>query len=258
MCGKQDSWRRRKTSAICLLWILFLTVSGYAQESEVRESLSREIQTTQETATEAALERGGEVFHFKWRLGGFIGILAGLFVPDDGDALLSFVPVPERGMIAIELLITADGREGEYFLYGAEVDKDSGSTVSVWSSQVFRGERKDREQEVTEEDVIDFASVLYHLRRSPPSDRTPVTIWNSGKFYPVAMEPLGVEKRKVYKQKADVKGFAVRGVEIDGKSSFKDKLFLYFLDDEESTPAQIVGKRGGIRIKASLVGHEAS
>lgn len=237
----------------------WMAVGGsWAEETEIRESLSREIEITQEGATAAALEQGGEVFHFEWKLGGFLGVLAGLFVPDDGDAQLSFVPVPDKGAVAIQLLVTADGHEGEYFLYGAEVDQESGSTVAVWSSQVFRDERKDKEQDITEGDIIDFASVIYHMRRDPPRERTPMTIWNSGKIYPVAMEPTGVERRKIQHEKVEVQGYAVRGVEVDGKSSFRDKMFLYFLDDVETTPAMIIGKRSVIKIKASLVGHDKS
>ena len=66
------------------------------------------------------------------------------------------------------------------------------------------------------------------------------------------------KRRKVSHKKVEVQGFAVRGVEVDGKSSFKDKMLLYFLNDEEKTPAQIVGKRSLIKIKASLVGHDKS
>ena len=230
---------------------------GASTDEEVRRTLTREIEITQEEAIADALESGGEVYPFRWKLGGFLGILAGLFVPDDGDAVLTFVPVDNGERVEIELLITAPNREGEYFLYGAEVDRQSGSTLAVWESQFFRGEGKSKEQDIDEPDVIDFASVLYRVRRSPPEVTTPMTIWNGGKTYPVVLQPLGVEMRKVDRQKIYVRGYSVLGVEVEGKSSFKDKMFLYFLADEVATPAQIVGKRGMIKVKASLTASES-
>lgn len=235
-----------------LLCGLEAIVSIASAGDEVRRTLTRAIEITHEEAAADALDRGGEVFQFRWKLGGLLGVLAGLFVPHDGDALLTFVPVHNGERVEIELLVTAPNRDGEFFLYGAEVDQRTGSTLAVWESQFFRGEGKSKEQDIDEADVIDFASVLYRVRRSPPEVTIPMTIWNGGKTYPVVLQPLGVEKRKVSKQKMPTRGFSVLGVEVDGESSFKDKMFVYFLEDEGMTPAQIVGKRGLIRVKAFL------
>ena len=153
----------------------------------------------------------------------------------------------------IQMLITAPKREGEYFLYGAEVDERSGSTEMIWSSYVFKGKGKDREQDICAPDIIDFASAIYRLRWSPPREPTRMTIWSGGKTYAAEIRPLKPEQRKIAGVKVEVQGYAVRGAKVDGKESFKDNMTLYFARNGRSTPVEILGKRGWVKLRIQLL-----
>ncbi len=220
--------------------------------SPVRDTLSRTVHTDPALAREAALKRGGEVYPFRWRLGGFLGAIAGLFVPNHGDAQVTFVSEADSELMEIEVLITAPKREGEYFLYGAALAKEDADTQQVWEAQSFRGKTKEKEQDVEKDGQIDFASAIYYLREHPPKVRTRMTIWNNGKTYPVDVQPLGLSTRKIAGEKIEVLGYSVIGVESEDGNTFKDDLYLYYLPDDRSTPAQIVGKRGPIILRLTL------
>ena len=229
-----------------------LALASHVESGEPREQLTRAIETDPVRAATSAEGRGGEVLRLQWKLAGFLGVIAGLFVPNEGDALLTFVP-DDAGRTEIEILVTAPKREGEYFLYGAAIDESTGATRQVWDSYAFRDSRKDREQEIEEAAVIDYASAIYHLRWHPPTDVVRMTIWNHGRTYPVEVRPLEAETRKVRGKKLEVRGYVIQGVELDGKTSFDDKYFVYFARDEHSTPVEIAGKRGLVRVRIQLV-----
>ena len=250
------STRRRHLSRglVCAVLAAALAVP-FAVSSEPREELSRPIETDQVKAARDAASRGGEVLHLRWKLSGFLGMLAGLFVPNSGDALLTFVPASED-RVEIGVLVTAPKHDGDYFVYGAVIDEGSGSTSTVWSSYAYRDSGRDREQAIDESDVIDYASAIYHLRWNPPETTTRMKIWDMGKTYPVEVQPLKPRKRKIGDQKVLVRGYEVRGVKVKGKPSFDDKFYLYFANDDRSTPVEIVGKRSLIRVRFQLVAAE--
>ena len=229
-----------------------LVVVSHVESGEPREQLTRAIETDPVRAASTAQSRGGEVLRLQWKLAGFLGTILGLFVPSEGDALLTFVP-HDGDRTEIEILVTAPKREGEYFLYGAAIDENTGSTRQVWDSYAFRDSRKDREQEIEDQAVIDYASAIYHLRWHPPTETARMTIWNHGRTYPVEVRPLEGETRKVHGKKLQVRGYVIQGVELDGKTSFDDKYFVYFARDEHSTPIEIAGKRGLVRVRIQLV-----
>jgi hypothetical protein len=239
---------------VCAALALALAVP-FAISSEREEELSRPIETDQVKAASHAASRGGEVLHLRWKLSGFLGLLAGLFVPNNGDALLTFVPASED-RVEIGVLVTAPKRDGEYFAYGAEIDEGSGATSAVWSSYAYGDSSRDREQEIGESNVIDYASAIYHLRWNPPETTTQMTIWDMGKTYPVEVEPLKPRKRRVRGEKVMVRGYEIRGVKVKGEPSFDDKFYLYFASDDRSTPVEIVGKRSLIRVRFQLVAAE--
>jgi hypothetical protein len=235
------------------VWLLVAaTAHSPGASVEVSESLSREIEIDPQRAAAAAARLDGEVYRMKWRLRGFLGALAGLFVPNSGDALLTFVP-REEGRQEIQVLITTPGHEGEYFLYGAEIDETEQATTEIWSSYLFRDSGREREQRIEQENVIDFASAIYHLRRNPPRAPIRMTIWNQGKTYPVEVRPLKPERRKISGTKTEVQGYAVRGVSVEGQPAFKEKFTLYFSRDAASTPLEIAGKRGWVKLRIQLV-----
>ena len=244
--------RRRSLLAGACIAAGALGLVSHVASGEPREQLTRAIETDPVRAASSAEGRGGEVLRLQWKLAGFVGAIVGLFVPSEGDALLTFVP-REGDRTEIEILVTAPKRAGEYFLYGAAIDENTGSTRQVWDSYAFRDSRKDREQEIEEGAVIDYASAIYHLRWHPPTEVARMTIWNHGRTYPVEVRPLETETRKVHGQKLEVRGYVIQGVEVNGKTSFDDKYFVYFARDEHSTPVEIAGKRGLVRVRIQLV-----
>lgn len=219
--------------------------------------LSRPIETDPARAACSARARSGEAFEMRWRLGGFLGAIAGLFVPNHGDALLTFVP-GDDGNRRIALLITTPKREGEYFLYGAEVEAASGMTAAAWSSYRFKEKKRDREHEIHEADVIDLASGIYHLRHDPPTETILTTLWNDGDRYLAEVEPLAPELRKISGRKLEVRGYTVRGVKVPGQEKFDDTFTVYFARDRRATPVEIVGKRGVLRLRIELTEEQMS
>jgi len=239
---------------VCAGLALLLAVA-FAIPEESREDMSRTVETDRVEAARLAASRGGEVLHLRWKLSGFLGFMAGLFVPNHGDALLTFVPTPEN-RVEIGVLVTTPKREGDYFAYGAEIDENSGATSTVWSSYAYGDSDRDREQQIEMADVIDYASAIYHLRWNPPKTTTRMTIWDMGKTYPVEVHPLKPRKRNIGGEKVLARGYEIRGVKVKGKPSFDDKFYLYFADDARSTPVEIVGKRSMIRVRMQLVAAE--
>jgi hypothetical protein len=230
---------------------LLLAAAASFVAASAGDELTRSVETDQGAAAAAAEQKGGEVIRLEWKLTGFLGFLAGLFVPSHGDALLTFVPESESN-VDIELLITAPKRDGEYFLYGAQIDENSSSTTAVWSSYRFRDSNKEREQQIDEPDVIDYASMIYHMRWHPPQTTVRMKIWSGGKTYPVEIEPLDPGVRKVAGRKIDVRGYEVRGVTVRGQPSFDERFWVYFARDEAATPVEIVGKRSLARVRIQL------
>ena len=106
---------------------------------------------------------------------------------------------------------------------------------------------------VEQDDVIDFASAIYHLRKNPPTEPTRFTIWNQGKTYPVQVRPLKPERRKVSGTKTEAQGYEISGVKVDGEAAFKERFTLYFARDGSSTPLEITGKRGWVKLRIQLV-----
>jgi len=241
---------------LCTVLAVVLAVP-FAIPSEPREDLSRPIETDQLEAARVAASRGGEVLHLRWKLSGFLGLVAGLFVPNSGDALLTFVPASEN-RVEIGVLVTTPKRDGEYFVYGAEIDEESGATSNVWSSYAYSDSARNREQQIDVTNVIDYASAIYHLRWNPPLTTTQMTIWDMGKTYPVQVKPLKLQKRNVAGKKVVVRGYEIRGVKVKGQPSFADKFYLYFANDDRSTPVEIVGKRSLVRVRFQFVAAEGT
>jgi hypothetical protein len=121
--------RGRATPRLPLCAALLLAlVAGVAANAE--ELLTRPFESDPRAAAQAAVIGGGEVVHLRWKLGGFLGALAGLFLPNSGDGVLTFIPA-EKDRLQVQLLITAPKRDGEYFLYGAEVNERSGTALAA-------------------------------------------------------------------------------------------------------------------------------
>jgi hypothetical protein len=235
-----------------MMAVAVITVAAVGHTGDVREEITRPIVTEHDEAVRAAVENGGEVIRMRWKLGGFLGTLIALFIPSTGDALISFAPATDD-RTEFGFLVTSPKREGEYYLYGAEIDERSRSTKIVWSSQMFRGEHKQREQDVDEPDVTDYASGFYRLRWDPPTIRTRMTLWSEGTLYPVDVVPLKEDVRKIAGEKVPTRGYLIRGVKVEGEERYENELRVYFALDDRATPVEFIAKRGMVKARIRMV-----
>lgn len=196
---------------------------------------------------------GDETLVYRWRLDGLVGALAGLFVPNAGEGLLTLRHLPE-GRLRSELTVTAEHRAaGDYFRYGAEWDPATGTTLSAWSSQRWRGEEKSKRAEVGQTGVIDVASAVHMLRLNPPAAPRRLEIWSDGKLYPVSVVPHGHERRRVEGREIDVRHLTVRGVALPDRRLWKGSLDLWLTTGPEATPVEILVARSSARVRLELV-----
>jgi hypothetical protein len=204
-------------------------------------------------ATAPARADGDETLVYRWRLDGFVGALAGLFVPNDGEGLLTLRHLPE-GLVRSELTVTAERRSaGDYFVYGAEWDPRSGTTLVAWSSQRWRGEVKSKRAEVGQTGVIDVASAVHMLRLDPPAAPRRLEIWSDGKFYPVLVVPHGHEARRVGGREVEVRHLTVRGLQVPERRLWKGSLDLWLSAGPEATPVEILVARSSARVRLELL-----
>lgn len=220
--------------------------------AETADALNVPIVGDPRLAAKRSAAAGGEAVHLRWRLTGFLGLLAGLFVPNDGNALLTFDPAPEA-RTRIQLLITAPKRDGEYFLYGADVNSDSGAVAAVWSAYAFKKDSGTKSQRIDEPNVLDFASAVYLLGRNPPKKKIVWSVWNRGELFAAEIEPLPPEKRRINGERVAVQGYAVRGADVPGQRTFEEKLFFYFTADDDPRPLEILASRGLIHLRMRVV-----
>ncbi len=199
----------------------------------------------------AASPAEDETLRYRWRLDGFLGALAGIFVPNDGDGELTVRHQP-GGRLRSELTITAPERS-DFFRYGAEWEPSTGTTVSAWSSQLWRGEPKSKQAEIGQTGVIDVATAVHALRRAPPSAPRRLEIWSDGKLYPVMVYPRGAEQRRIGGKTIACRHFAIRSINVPGRRAWKGELDLWLADDSFATPVEILVARSSARVRLELV-----
>lgn len=194
-----------------------------------------------------------EVLRYDWDLGGFIGNLASLFIPGRGDGSLTTF-TNGAGRLQTELHITSPkSREGEFWLYGAEIDPVTRRTVRVWSSYLFRGKSKRKQADLEEADVIDISSGILLLRQDPPATSRRMRIWSDGKIYPVEIRSVGREVRRIGQTEIPVRYLAVRGLKEEGGRYWRGKMDLFFGEDADATPVEIRFVRDHARVRLKLV-----
>lgn len=194
-----------------------------------------------------------ETLQYRWKLDGFVGALASLFVPSRGEGVLSLAELP-NGNLKSELLVTASERaKGDFFRYGAEWQPSTGRTVRAWSDLVWRGERKSKQSEVDQPGVIDIVSGILTLRRDPPTAARRLEIWSDGRLYPVVVMPRGSERRTLEGRQVWVRHLTVRGLKIPGRKVWQGELGLWIADDPAATPVEITVERSGARVRLSFV-----
>jgi hypothetical protein len=186
-----------------------------------------------------AREQRDEEFRYRWQLKNLVGVVAGLFLPNQGEGSLT-IATQQNGNLKTELYITSPkSREGEYWRYGSEIDPDTLRAVKAWTSYTFRGETKSRSEQIEKQGVLDIASGIYSIRRDPPARPRRMEIWSDGKVYPVVVVPLGEEMRRLPAGQVRARHYSIRGVAVRGQRRWKGKLDLWLAADEAATPVEI-------------------
>lgn len=193
-----------------------------------------------------------EEFHYRWQLRNFMGAIAGLFLPRQGEGSLTFKR--DNGNLRSELTITSpQSKQEDYFRYGSEVDVRTLQPIRAWSAYSWRGEAKSKNEPVDERGVLDVAAGIYAIRNDPPTKPRRMEIWSDGKIYPVLVIPLATELRQLPHGKVQARLYSIRGVDIRGRRRWKGKLDLWLANDATSTPVEIVISRNMADVRMELL-----
>ena len=193
-----------------------------------------------------------EEFRYRWQLRNFMGAVAGLFLPRQGEGSLTFKRT--NGHLMSELTITSpESKQEGYFRYGSEVDIRTLQPIRAWSSYSWRGESKSKNEAVDKDGVLDVAAGIYAIRSDPPLKSRRMEIWSDGKIYPVVVIPLGLETRKLPHGKIQARHYSIRGVNIPGQRRWKGKLDLWLTPDAAATPVEIVISRNLADVRMELM-----
>jgi uncharacterized protein DUF3108 len=200
---------------------------------------------------QAQTPRANEEFHYRWQLRNFVGVIASLFLPHEGDGSLTFKT--QDGHLRSELTITSShSQAGEYWRYGSEVDARTLEPIRAWSSYSWRGRSKSKNEPVAESGVFDVAAGIYAIRRDPPAKPRRMEIWSDGDVYPVVVVPLETEMRQLARGRVPVRHYSVRGVDLPGRKRWKGKLDLWLTRDESATPIEILISRNLADLRLQL------
>lgn len=203
-------------------------------------------------AGSAATIQPNEEFRYRWQLRNFVGAVAGLFLPRQGEGSLTFKRT--NGHLKSELTITSPQSKQEgYFRYGSEIDVRTLQPIRAWSSYSWRGESKSKNEAVEKDGVLDVAAGIYAIRSDPPTKSRRMEIWSDGKIYPVVVIPLGVETRKLPHGKIQARHYSIRGVNLPGQRRWKGKLDLWLTTDAAATPVEIVISRNMADVRMELM-----
>ena len=198
-----------------------------------------------------AAEPRDEEFHYRWRLSNIVGSVAGLFLPNHGKGQLTF-KTQDDGHLRSELLITSPETEkGEYFRYGAEINTESSRPIRAWSSYLWRGEEKSKNEPIRDPGVMDIVSGIYSIRQDPPAKARRMQIWSDGRIYEVEVVPRGTEFRDVPAGRVAARHYTIR--DLPGGRKWKGKLELWLATDEAATPVEILISRNLADVRLELV-----
>ncbi|HTQ78842.1 MAG TPA: DUF3108 domain-containing protein [Thermoanaerobaculia bacterium] len=199
-----------------------------------------------------AAPAGDESFHYHWSLRNFIGVIAGLFLPRQGDGELTS-KLQANGHLTSELTITSGGHQGEYWRYGAEIDPEHLQPIRAWSSYVWHGRSKSKSSDIDQRGVMDIVSGIYSIRRDPPTRPRRLEIWSDGDIYSVIVLPRGIERRALADgSTVETRHYAIRGVDMPGKDEWKGKIDLWLALDDAATPAVIQISRSLADVRLEL------
>jgi len=203
-------------------------------------------------ASGRAVTQGDEDFHYRWSLRNLVGVIAGLFLPRQGDGQLTSKMQP-NGHLTSELVITSSGHEGEYWRYGAEIDPEHLQPIRAWSSYVWRGKSKSKNSDIDQRGVLDIVSGIYAIRKDPPAKSRRMSIWSDGDLYDVVVIPRGLERRSLVDgSSVETRHYAIRGVDLPGKDEWKGKIDLWLALDDAATPVVIQISRNLADVRLEL------
>lgn len=193
-----------------------------------------------------------EEFRYRWQLRNFMGAVAGLFLPNQGEGSLTFMRT--NGHLRSELTITSpQSKQQGYFRYGSEIDVRTLQPIRAWSSYSWRGESKSKNEPVDKEGVLDVAAGIYAIRSDPPTKSRKMQIWSDGKIYPVVVIPMGLETRQLPHGKVQARHYSIRGVNLRGQRKWKGKLDIWLATDEANTPVEILISRNMADVRMELM-----
>ena len=192
-----------------------------------------------------------EELEYRWHLGRFVGRIAGLFLPSNGDGVMTVER--KNGHLQAELLITSEhSRQGEFWRYGSRVDARTGEAREAWSSYLWRGEKKSKHQEIDRDGVQDVVSGIWSIRRDPPTEPRQMEIWSDGKIYPVLVQPRGREVRTIAGRRIPTRHFTIRGYDSPDGRRWKGSLELWLAEDEAATPVEMHIERNLANLQLEL------
>lgn len=206
------------------------------------------------TATEVVphLVPQSEELTYDWRLGGFLGTLAGIFLPSRGEGVMSVKPAGDD-MLATELMITSpDGAEGEYWRYGSKITRGEGYAREAWNSYQWRDKKDDERAVISEPRARDIVAGIYQIRRELPQTSQQMRIWSDGKIYPVVVIPRGEETRKIDGRKVATRHYTVRGYRAPDQRYWKGSLEIWLAKDAAATPVEMHIERSLANLKLEL------
>lgn len=193
-----------------------------------------------------------ERFVYRWELKKLASLVGGILVPGKGEGLLTFERRGENRLLS-ELLITSEhSDEGEFWRYGAEIDRRAGRTLKAWSSYLWRGESKSESAEIDQSGVIDIASGIFQIRRDLPEKPVRMRIWSDGKIYPVLVVPKGEAMRTVPGARVEARHYRIQGLDIPGERKWKGHMDLWLAKDADNTPIEIRFDRSMVGVHLKL------
>lgn len=194
-----------------------------------------------------------EVLQYSWRLEGFGGRMARLFLPGSGSGTLTTGPGP-HGTLQSELLITSEASDdGEFWRYGAEIDPATQATLRAWSSYRYHGKAKTKEQSVATPGAVDVSAAIHLLRNAPPKRPLALQIWSEGKLYPVRVVPGILERVRRGDRDVLVRRYVVEGVEEPGQRYWKGRMELALAVEGDHVPVEIVLRVSLASVRLRLV-----
>lgn len=208
-------------------------------------------------ATEATEYQGHSVpqdeeLVYDWHLGGFVGAVAGLFLPNHGQGVLSVAP-SDDGMLSTELMITSpEGEEGEHWRYGSLITREEGYAREAWNTYQWRDKSEDERATIEEPKVRDIVSGIYQIRRELPQTSHHMRIWSDGKIYPVIVIPKGEDVRKINGSKVRTRHYKVRGFRSDDGRYWKGNLEIWLARDAAATPVEMHIERSLANLRLQL------